>query len=305
MPLEPNSDRSPSASVSGVHAPAISLPQGGGAIRGIGEKFSANPVTGTGSMAVPITTSAGRSGFGPQISLSYDSGAGNSPFGFGWTLALPSITRKTDKGLPQYAGFQDSDVVILSGAEELVPVYRQDRAGAWVRDAHGALVIDEEDINGYRVRRYRSRVEGLFARIERWTFLDDPREVHWRSISKNNIHMLERQVGSHAFFAKVILSISQSTDNADLAINIDPAVDPRWHSAVSFGIEYAWAQLDRERLRMPSVLARVTSVEWQPADSTKMTVAFASANAMWETLKHRPDRMPTFDASAGWFIFPN
>jgi hypothetical protein len=28
------------------------LPKGGGAIRGIGEKFSANPVTGTGSVSV-------------------------------------------------------------------------------------------------------------------------------------------------------------------------------------------------------------------------------------------------------------
>src|SRR6202045_1203676 len=80
----------------------ISLPKGGGAIRGIGEKFAANPVTGTGSMSVPIATSPGRSGFGPQLSISYDSGAGNGPFGFGWNLSLPSITRKTDKGLPRY-----------------------------------------------------------------------------------------------------------------------------------------------------------------------------------------------------------
>src|SRR5215217_6821572 len=70
--------------------PAISLPKGGGAIRGIGEKFSANPVTGTGSLSVPVSTSPGRSGFGPQLSLSYDSGAGNGPFGFGWTLSLPT-----------------------------------------------------------------------------------------------------------------------------------------------------------------------------------------------------------------------
>ena len=41
---------------SGVTAPAITLPKGGGAIRGIGEKFAANPVTGTGSMSVPIAT---------------------------------------------------------------------------------------------------------------------------------------------------------------------------------------------------------------------------------------------------------
>ena len=33
--------------------PAIPLPKGGGAIRGIGEKFAANPVTGTGSLSVP------------------------------------------------------------------------------------------------------------------------------------------------------------------------------------------------------------------------------------------------------------
>src|SRR5262245_24175617 len=55
--------------------PSISLPKGGGAIRGIGEKFTANPVTGTGSMSVPIATSPGRAGFGPQLSLAYDSGA--------------------------------------------------------------------------------------------------------------------------------------------------------------------------------------------------------------------------------------
>lgn len=52
----------------------------------MGEKFAANPVTGTGSMSVPIITSPERSGFGPELSLSYDSGAGISPFGFGWKL---------------------------------------------------------------------------------------------------------------------------------------------------------------------------------------------------------------------------
>src|SRR5499433_224228 len=117
--------------------PSISLPKGGGAIRGTGEKFAANPVTGTGSMSVPIATSPGRSGFGPQLSLSYDSGAGNGPFGFGWSLSLPSITRKTDKGLPQYRDAVDSDVFILSGAEDLVPVYRQDADGTWIAGRQG------------------------------------------------------------------------------------------------------------------------------------------------------------------------
>ena len=35
-----------------VPAPVITLPKGGDAVRGIGEKFAANPVTGTGSMNV-------------------------------------------------------------------------------------------------------------------------------------------------------------------------------------------------------------------------------------------------------------
>ena len=60
-----------------VRAPSISLLKRGGAIRGIGEKFAAYPVTGPGSMSVPIATNPGRSGFGPQLSLSYDSCAGN------------------------------------------------------------------------------------------------------------------------------------------------------------------------------------------------------------------------------------
>jgi hypothetical protein len=106
--------------------PAVSLPKGGGAIKGMGEKFAANPVTGTASMSVPIATSPGRSGFSPQLSVAYDSGAGNGMFGLGWNLSVPSITRKTDKGLPRYWDFEESDVFILSGAEDLVPMLKSD-----------------------------------------------------------------------------------------------------------------------------------------------------------------------------------
>jgi Salmonella virulence plasmid 65kDa B protein/Insecticide toxin TcdB middle/N-terminal region len=157
--------------------PAISLPKGGGAIKGMGEKFAANPVTGTGSMSVPIATSPSRSGLGPQLSLSYDSGAGNGIFGLGWNLSLPSITRKTDKGLPRYWDSEELDVFILSGAEDLVPVL----------NVEGKIAHTEHD--GYLIRKYHPRVEGLFARIERWTKVDSG-ETHWRSISKDNITTL-------------------------------------------------------------------------------------------------------------------
>ncbi len=156
-------------------APSISLPKGGGAIRGIGEKFAANPVTGTGSMSVPIATSPGRSGFGPELSLSYDSGAGNGPFGFGWSLGLPAITRKTDKGLPQYHDVDESDVFLLSGAEDLVPVYK-----------NGTRFEDDSTAPDYTIHQYLPRIEGLFARIERWTHKNSG-NIHWRSISRDNI----------------------------------------------------------------------------------------------------------------------
>jgi len=55
---------------------------------------------------VPVYTSPGRSG--------------NEPFG--WGLSLPSIMRKTDEGLPKYRDVDESDVFVLSGAEDLVPV---------------------------------------------------------------------------------------------------------------------------------------------------------------------------------------
>lgn len=68
-------------------APAIFLPKRGGALHGIGGKLADAPVTGTVSMNVPIATSPGRAGFGPQLNLSYDSGAGNGPFGLAGAFA--------------------------------------------------------------------------------------------------------------------------------------------------------------------------------------------------------------------------
>jgi hypothetical protein len=122
---------------SAFSAPHLALPKGGGALRGIGETFAANLVTGTGALTVPIPLSPGRSGFGPQLSLFYDSGIDNGPFGFGWRLSLPSITRRTDKGLPRYddaprmADTRATDIFLLSVAEDLVPVLVRNGDGDW------------------------------------------------------------------------------------------------------------------------------------------------------------------------------
>src|SRR3989442_3080737 len=166
---------------SGSALPSISLPKGGGAIRDIGEKFIANRVTGTASLSVPIFTTPGRSGFFPQLSLSYDSGGGNGPFGLGWSISVPSIMRKPEKGLPRYLDSEDSDTFILSGAEDLVATLIPKRDN-WVRD-----VLDKSsEGQDYVVQRYRPRIEGIFARIERWQHKKTG-DIHWRSITKENL----------------------------------------------------------------------------------------------------------------------
>ena len=135
---EPGAKRGNSRRLAQPSAPADSstpsLPKGGGAIRGLGETFAASAFTGTASASLPLPLSSGRSGFGPELSLAYDSGSGNGPFGIGWSLTLPSITRKTERGLPRYADLDESDVFVLSDAEDLVPALVR-TGGGWVRDS--------------------------------------------------------------------------------------------------------------------------------------------------------------------------
>ena len=159
---------------------SIVLPKGGGAIKGISEKFSANPVTGTSSFSIPLPVSPAR-GFEPQLALNYDSGSGNGPFGLGWSLNLPGISRKTEKGLPQYLDAKDSDSYVLTGAEDLVPLL-EEQAGSW-QNPSTIKTLNNID---WQVRLYRPRIESAFSKIERW---HNPVSgiTWWRTTSGANI----------------------------------------------------------------------------------------------------------------------
>ncbi len=144
-------------------AETISLPKGGGAVKGMGETFSPDLFTGTGNFTVPITLPPGRNGFQPQISLVYSTGNGNGAFGLGWSLSVPGVSRKTSKGIPRYRdGSSQSDVFILSGSEDLVPVTEVE-SGA---------------------QRYRPRTEGLFALIDR---VRNAQNDYWKVQSKDGL----------------------------------------------------------------------------------------------------------------------
>ncbi|RNJ52613.1 hypothetical protein D7B24_003168 [Verticillium nonalfalfae] len=171
-------------------APSIVPQKEGGAISGLGEKYNVSSASGTGSLSVPIQTSPARRGMQPQLALQYDSGAGNSEFGLGWQLrGGASITRKTSKGLPRYhdpASGPESDVFVLSGMEDLVPVFKQDASGVFLQDSAGNPVTEESVRGNHVVRRYFPRSRQTFARIERWTNLESRDDVHWRVVTEEN-----------------------------------------------------------------------------------------------------------------------
>ena len=152
---------------SGTSEQIISLPKGGGAMHGLGEKFAPDLHTGTGNFTVPIALPPGRNGFQPQLNLIYSTGSGNGPWGLGWGLSIPGVSRKTSHGVPRYRDYDPSekaDVFILSGAEDLVPVsLAQPVAG---------------------VTRYRPRTEGLFARIDHHHAGNDD---YWEVRSKDGL----------------------------------------------------------------------------------------------------------------------
>jgi RHS repeat-associated protein len=151
--------------------PAPSFPKGGGAVRGLGETFQVNAANGTFTSTIPLALPTAR-GLEPPMALRYDSGAGNGPFGVGWSIGLGSIARKTDKVLPRY---HDDDIFVLSEGEDLVVAEAPD-GGPWVKGTR--------DAGTHNVRCYRPRVEASYDRVERWTRKSDG-DVHWRARSKD------------------------------------------------------------------------------------------------------------------------
>lgn len=173
-----------------ISIPSIELPKGGGAIKGIDEKFSVNPVNGTAGLSVPLPFAQAR-GNTPVLNLTYNSGSGNGVFGLGWNLSLTSIKRKSDKKLPQYFDAIDSDVFVFSEAEDLVPEFSKNPDGSFILDHQGNYGIREVSSpdNKFLIRYYRPRIEGLFARIERWQD-KATRNFKWRVITKDNMSLL-------------------------------------------------------------------------------------------------------------------
>ncbi len=162
-----------------IEIPEISLPKGGGAIKGIDEKFEVNGANGTAAFSIPLPITPGRNGFSPTLSLVYNSGSGNGLFGLGWSVDCPSIQVKTDKEIPQYKTGKEEDIYMLSGVEDLVPYLEEDG------DNWNEKEYVDNGLDGYRIKRYRPRVEGEFSRIEK--IYHEGHGVYWKVTTMENV----------------------------------------------------------------------------------------------------------------------
>ncbi|WP_338551345.1 SpvB/TcaC N-terminal domain-containing protein [Paenibacillus sp. KS-LC4] len=150
----------------------LTLPKGGGAVRGMGETFEPDLFTGSMHMSIPIYTSPCRE-FEPELQLRYSSGSGNGVFGLGFSLSSSSISRRTDIGVPRY---NEEDRFLLDGEEiipkldsaSLKPITRTEQVGEQL----------------WTITEYIHRLEGAFAKIEFWQTAGTS---YWKLLSGSNL----------------------------------------------------------------------------------------------------------------------
>jgi RHS repeat-associated protein len=155
-----------------VEPPRLTLPGGGATVRGMSESLEPVTLRGTCGLRVPVPVVTSGRGALPDLALVYSSAAGNSPFGLGWDVPLPSVARKTERGLPRYT---DDDRFVLTGADDLVAV----------GPLSGPAPLGGSGEQTW-CQRYRPRTEGGFARIERHRSVATG-ATFWVTISPGNV----------------------------------------------------------------------------------------------------------------------
>ncbi|MFD6533447.1 SpvB/TcaC N-terminal domain-containing protein [Streptomyces sp. NPDC060184] len=120
--------------------------------------------TGDARLAYPFEVPAGRGGLSPDLSLAYNSAAGNGWTGVGWDVSTTSITVDTRWGVPRYDHAVETESYLLDG-EQLTPV------------AHGGAprARTTETV-------FHPRTEGRFDRIVRHG--DAPSDYWWEVVDK-------------------------------------------------------------------------------------------------------------------------
>jgi len=151
------------ADKSPVSRQSSAIPTGGGDVRGLGESFQPDLNSGVGSYRIALDLLPGVRSFQPALALGYGTGAGNGPWGLGWSLPLAAIQRRTFRGVPSYT---DDDAFLFAGQAELLPVAPQTWRAAvengferFTRAAEGWQVTERSGVRHTFGRTAASRIE--------------------------------------------------------------------------------------------------------------------------------------------------
>lgn len=194
--------------------PQLSLPQGAGKVRGMGESFSAELSTGIARYQIPFELPSARGGAQPSLGLAYGSSGGHGLAGVGWGVGAPTIARQVDRGLPRYQDptpggpWHPEQDRFVSGADELVPICLV--SGTTCAGAEPGEVMPAW-ASGWQY--FRARVEGAFLR-----YFWSPDHRTWRAQGKSGISM---ELG---------VPLDGSSDTS--ALEVDPSAPSRiyaWH----------------------------------------------------------------------------
>lgn len=151
--------------------PQISLPKVAEDITGLGESLRCDPFSGASVLTVPIFTTECRNFF-PQLALSYSSNSGNGPYGLGFSIALASISRQTQRFIPKY----EANDIFISSEDELLVLKLDD----------GERISPDEAGVAWNIRTYLPRNGVAGSQIEQWTNTETY-ESYWRVIDENNV----------------------------------------------------------------------------------------------------------------------
>src|SRR5438046_646613 len=80
-------------------APGANTGDGSTPFTGLAQAPEANLFVGSAATSIPIEVPPGRKNVTPKLALGYTSGAGPSPYGYGWDLPLGRIQRSTKHGV--------------------------------------------------------------------------------------------------------------------------------------------------------------------------------------------------------------
>ncbi|MBI6528154.1 virulence protein [Proteus vulgaris] len=211
---------------------APNLPKGGGAVTGLTGNMSAVGPDGAATFSLPLPISQCRS-YIPALALTYQNQAGNSAFGFGWSVGVMAIRRRTSKGVPTYT---QQDEFVGPEGEVIVPIINKQGE---IETAQRNTLLGVKLAHQYQVTTYRSRIEKSFSRFELWSLneanapTNTPKQF-WVMLSANG--------EVHLFGYEITAQIVDSQNSAHIAQwNLNASV-----SATGEQIEYRYRTEDEQ-----------------------------------------------------------